>query len=263
MDETVNSKLSARMSKPNRQPGTEKTLTYQIKGTEDVYHEGRLIETFEYSYYIPGHKFARKATLYVDKPLIPKGYQEGFYWDILKIRLKRGEDHKVAADIEKYLNFEEPLKPLEYAGMVHMLLHSYPILKFRYQNLFDKFRRTAVVYHDRNIEKFRDCFLIVVDCLSPYSTCPVGPMENLDRWNFEPQQDPIVVLDLLYTLRVWNLRVPFSCFCLAKSIIEEAENTFFGYDMVKYAKLISGPFSAEIEQYVEEKEQHNVLLEER
>lgn len=224
------------------------------EGVEDMYDNGRLVETIEYNYHAPSQKFMHKATLYVDEPFVPEGYQKGFYREILELRLKRGEDHQVADSIKKFLDFEDALKPAEYALMVHLMLHSYPILQFRYKKLFDRFRRTCLVYHDRNVVQFRNCIISVADCLNPYSSCPVGPLEDLDPEDIDPNENPIVIMDFLYTLRVWNKRTPFSCVFFSKNTIEAAEQILFGYDMVKYGMIIkSGPFSDEIEEYIEKK----------
>lgn len=229
-------------------------LCKSIEGVEDVYHDGRLIDTYEYDYFKPRHMFTRTATMYVDKPFIPKEYRHGFYWRILELRVEQGEDHKVASILKEYMNFEKPMSYPYFVGIVSLLLKSYPIMQFKYSKEFDAFRRAAIVYHDQNVEKFRDVALSITKFLAPNSTSKVRPLKKVDWEEFLATENPIARLDILYTLRVWNMRAPFNCVCFSKRTIEEAENVLFAYDMVEFAKCApTGPFRLEIHKYMEEK----------
>ena len=125
------------------------------------------------------------------------------------------------AQAQRYINLGESghLGKKEFIFMVSILMSSYPLLQSRYMNVYEDLRQAAIIFNDQNAGEFRLAMLIVTGFLSPSRDLVNSPPEYQEEY-----LNPIPSLDVLYTLRIWNLRAPFNCMIFPKSRLDAAES---------------------------------------
>lgn len=65
--------------------------------------------------------------------------------------------------------------------------------------------------------------------------------DHLSRGHTDPFEDPVYLMDIMYTLRVWNTRLPFSAVIFSDYALKRAEATLQKYDIVKFVEMSSFP----------------------
>lgn len=202
-----------------------------IPGKLTVYTKDgkKIVESYEYDYNFSTLSFWESVTLLVDRPVIPKYFEKGYYDDIRRIRLELGEDNDLEKSIQRFLYFERRLSDKDYSTMVELLLHSYPLLKDDREEFFDSFRRAAILYHDRDPVRFRTLFLSETEFIR--NNILLQPFEDLDPYGLINVHDPVPRMDVLLTLRVWNTRAPFNCVLYTADELKRVERVLLKYDI--------------------------------
>lgn len=191
-----------------------------------------IVDSVQYDYDPLECCFSRESVTLVDIPRLPSAYNHGYYSKALTIRLDRGEDDEIAEEIDEYLYFERVLPQKDYLGMVFLLLTSYPLLKKKHEKLFDSFRRAAVIHHDRNVAEFRRCMATVTVFLQadfPQMTFPKHILEDMIN--------PVLYLNIVYTLRIWGQRAPFTCINYPHSLLKKTEAKLMSMDVHNVVRL--------------------------
>lgn len=203
---------------------------YNKKSSKTMNKTTHLIDRFKFQYNTETRAFENEATVYYERPIAPKFVKSSFYAKVLQIRLENGDYEKIEKRIQPYLDIDSILPKNSYMQMVFLLYNSYPLLIRKDPNLFDTFRRAAIVHHDRDVCEFRECALIITNFL-----CPDSYFRDWDPEEYRETYNPIPDMDVLYTLRIWGGRAPFNCVQFSMKNLERAERKLLGCDLVMYA----------------------------
>lgn len=211
-----------------------------LKGLETQYSSDKKAIVDSVQYDIPRHDIDPRSTLtiHVDPPKVPRLYFESFYGEIVKIRLENGDDISLANEIEEFLYYERQVPDVIFGHMVYLLLTAYPLLEAKHSTLFDSFRRAAVIYQEREPSKFRRCFASHCGFLCDNWSPTQLPLQEPMTASYVEIQDPIIALDILYTLRVWNCRPPFNAIVFSEYALKKAEHILENFDIVEYRQRL-------------------------
>lgn len=256
---TMFQNISTFSPKPMQIPETAENIaeylpTKVLEGSQPKKNErGQFVGTFSYDLKSRG-RLKETMSMYIDIPRIPSSYKKGYYYELLKIRREIGDD-AVAEEMRQYCNYERTLNPLmgDMINVVILLYTAYPLLEGKYDDLFDSFRRAAIIFRDRDPIDFRKSVHQLLDFMDPKRPNSVVPVEQLDPEIVSCTDDPVFRLDVLYTLRVWNLRPPFSEIVYSKTEMKRVERILMSYDLDKWID-IAPPIPKYLFVYLERKD---------
>lgn len=183
-------------------------------------------------------------SLRVKVSALPKCYTEGFYREVLLMRIADGEDQTQVLGAKAFLTNREPLSEEEMENFMN-LLFAYPIFHLKHKDLYAELRRAAIYHHDRNPVEFRRSFAWKTRFLLEESLDSVMTKDRLLECT-----DLLEILDTLYTLRVWNKRVPMNCISYSEECFERVEQLMMEVDLTKYVQEDQHYAPIQLTQYV-------------
>lgn len=186
---------------------------------------------------------------------LPSVYNTGCYVKVLESRLLTKEDEKMAELARKIISLKRPLAKEWYPTLAVQLLHSYPLLRRKHGELFERLRNKARQSYDDDPSEFVLCMLLVGDFIGPEGSHRVETFETLEDGLIGPYDNPIEWLEVLHTLRVFGDKEPFCFVSFLKDEMENVESLLANYDLYKFVKMAE-PGPRYLKDYIDQVDAH-------